>query len=94
VEALLLEHPEVIEAAAFGVAHPTLGEEVCAAVRVRPGSRLGADDLSRALSGNLAAFKIPADWGISESPLPRNASGKLAKRELPALISAQRLCGG
>jgi acyl-CoA synthetase (AMP-forming)/AMP-acid ligase II len=64
------------------VPHPVLGEEVAAVVQVRPGSELDADAVRAHVAKSLAAFKVPAHVLLREGPLPRNATGKLLKREL------------
>jgi long-chain acyl-CoA synthetase len=82
VEAALYEHPDVHEAAAFGVPHERLGEEVAAAVVPRAGAVLTADDLVGFLRDRLAAFKVPTRWILADAPLPRSATGKILKRQL------------
>jgi long-chain acyl-CoA synthetase len=82
VEAALYEHPDVHEAAVFGVPHERLGEEVAAAVVPRDGTVLAADDLAAFLRERLAAFKVPSRWVLAGAPLPRSATGKILKREL------------
>ncbi|HEX2851402.1 MAG TPA: AMP-binding protein, partial [Acidimicrobiales bacterium] len=82
VEAAIYEHPAVYEAAVFGVPHERLGEEVAAAVYPRPGQTITADELREFLKPRLAPFKIPSKVEILDHQLPRNASGKILKREL------------
>ncbi|MEU6660622.1 class I adenylate-forming enzyme family protein [Streptomyces sp. NPDC046821] len=82
VEAVLHDHPDVVDAAVLGVPHPVLGEEVAAVVQVRAGAALDADALRAHVGKSLAAFKVPAYVLLREGPLPRNATGKLLKREL------------
>lgn len=82
VEAVLHDHPDVLDAAVLGVPHPVLGEEVAAVVQVRPGSELDADAVRAHVAKSLAAFKVPAHVLLRDAPLPRNATGKLLKREL------------
>jgi long-chain acyl-CoA synthetase len=82
VEAVLNQHPEVLEAAAFGAPHPKLGEELVAVARVRPGSTLAADELRSYVAERLAAFKVPARIAISGAELPRTPSGKIVKRDI------------
>jgi long-chain acyl-CoA synthetase len=82
VEAALYEHPDVHEAAVFGVPHPRLGEEVAAAVMPKAGRALDAESLRAHLAPRLAAFKIPTRIEIVAAPLPRNAAGKILKRSL------------
>ena len=82
VEAALYTDPRVAEAAVFAVPHPTLGEEVGAVVRLWPGSDAGEEDLRARVAEQLAPFKVPAHvWFVTE-PFPRNAAGKMLKREL------------
>jgi len=82
VEAVLFAHPDVEEAAVIGVPHPVLGEEVGAVVRPRPGQTPTAETLRAAVADRLAAFKVPAHVWIDPEPFPRNAAGKVLKREL------------
>ncbi|MFC8258198.1 class I adenylate-forming enzyme family protein [Streptomyces sp. NPDC057291] len=82
VEAVLHDHPDVEDAAVLGVAHPVLGEEVAAVVRLRPGATVTADELRAHVGRSLAAFKVPAHVLVREEPLPRNPTGKILKREL------------
>jgi long-chain acyl-CoA synthetase len=82
VEAAIYEHPDVHEAAVFGVPHERLGEEVAAAVMPKPGASLDADQIKAHVAERLAPFKVPSLIQIVDAPLPRNAAGKILKREL------------
>jgi long-chain acyl-CoA synthetase len=84
VEAALFEHPDVREAAVIGIPHPTLGEEVAAVVQIRAGSSTSEEALQSHVKDRLAAFKVPARLWIDEADLPRNAAGKVLKRDLKA----------
>ena len=86
VEAVLHDHPDVEDAAVLGVPHPVLGEEVAAVVRVRPGAVVTADALRAHVGRSLAAFKVPAHVRVTREPLPRNATGKILKRELRGTV--------
>jgi long-chain acyl-CoA synthetase len=87
VEAALYEHPDVAEAAIIGLPHPRLGEEVAAVVRLRPGAEgTTAESLRAWLSDRLAAFKVPSTFDLTSEPLPRNATGKVLKRDLRASL--------
>lgn len=88
VEGVLHGHPDVEDAAVLGVAHPVLGEEVVAVVRLRAGSVVTADELRAHAGESLAAFKVPAHVLVSGEPLPRNATGKILKRELRESVEA------
>jgi len=82
VEAALFEHPDIIDAAIVGVPHTTLGEEVAAVVQLRRGSRLDADGVRAHVAKQLAAFKVPKVVDLRADDLPRNAAGKVLKRQL------------
>ena len=84
VEAALLAHPDVVEAAAFGVPHEELGEELVAVVRCRDGAAVTAEQLSRHLRDRLAYFAVPTQWEITQDPLPTLAGEKVDKRSLRA----------
>ncbi|MER6696770.1 class I adenylate-forming enzyme family protein [Streptomyces fimicarius] len=86
VEGVLHDHPDVADAAVLGIPHPVLGEEVAAVVRPRAGAVVTAEDLREHVGGRLAAFKVPARVLFTEEPLPRNATGKLLKHRLRALL--------
>jgi long-chain acyl-CoA synthetase len=82
VEAALFEHPAVADAAVIGVPHAVLGEEVGAAIVLRPGSKVSAEELTRHVRERLAGFKVPTHMWFRSAPLPRNPQGKVLKREL------------
>jgi long-chain acyl-CoA synthetase len=82
VEAVVYEHPDVYECAAFGVPHERLGEELALAVYPRPGREIDTGALVTHIGHHLASFKVPAHVWVRDEPLPRNASGKILKRTL------------
>jgi long-chain acyl-CoA synthetase len=84
VELAVQEHPDILETAVVGRAHATLGEEVMAVVRLRPGGRLDERGLADFLRDRLAPYKIPSVVWFTTDPLPRNASGKVIKAGLAA----------
>jgi len=86
VEAAIYEHPSVYEAAVFGVPDPRLGEQVAAAVVLRPGTTLTAQELQSHLRERLAAFKVPTLITFSTEQLPRGATGKILKRDLKSSL--------
>jgi long-chain acyl-CoA synthetase len=83
VEAVLLAHPAVGEAAVVGVPHDELGEEVAAFVALREGERAAPDELIAHCKGRLAAFKYPRRVTIV-AELPKAATGKVLKKLLAA----------
>ncbi len=82
VEAALHEHPAVADCAVIGVPEPTLGEEVGAVIVLRPGHKVGADELAAHVKGRLAGFMVPTHIWFRDEPLPRNPQGKVLKRQL------------
>ena len=84
VEAALFEHPAVTDAAVIGIPHHVLGEEVGAVVHLAPGLSASEAELQGWVGERLAAFKVPVRIWFFEDPLPRNANGKIMKRELKA----------
>jgi long-chain acyl-CoA synthetase len=89
VEAALFEHPAVADCAVIGVPHDVLGEEVGAAVVMRPGTMVTAEELARHVRQRLAGFKVPSHFWFRSEPLPRNPQGKVLKRELRAALLAR-----
>ncbi|HXV92279.1 MAG TPA: AMP-binding protein [Pseudonocardia sp.] len=81
VEAALHEHPDVLDAAVFGVPSQEWGEAVHAAVVPRPGRALDLAALDAHLAERLAGYKRPRSWEV-RAELPRTESGKLLKRVL------------
>lgn len=89
VDQALARHPAVLEAAAFAISHPTLGEDLAAAVVLRPAASATEPDLRRFLGTQLAAYKIPRTIVFLES-LPRTASGKVKRADLADQIGHAR----
>jgi len=81
VEEMLATHPEVVEAAVVGVAHPHTGEAVKAYVVVTPGADTDEETLIEYSLDHLARYKCPSKV-IFVDELPRNASGKVLRRGL------------
>jgi len=93
VENVLYDHPAVMDAALIGIPHKTLGEEPAAVVHLAPGSSASEQELQEWVGARLAAFKVPRRILFREETLPRNANGKILKRDLKSLfegISDQR----
>ena len=83
IEVALGEHPDVVEAAIIGVQDERWGEALRAFVVPRAGVTLGAEALEAFLRERLAGYKIPRQWRFL-AELPRNPTGKVLKRALPA----------
>jgi len=83
VEAALLRHPSVVEAAVIGLPHPELGEELAAIVVYRTEAPPPSEEeLARHLQGLIAYFAIPTRWRIIAQPLPTLAGEKIDKKRL------------
>lgn len=87
IDLLLAGHPAIAEAAAFPLPHPTLGEEVAAAIVLKQGAALDEREAIAFLRPHLAEHKLPRRV-IFLDRLPRVASGKLDRLALPALAGA------
>jgi long-chain acyl-CoA synthetase len=81
VEEVLYEHPAVREAAVVGIPHDEWGEEVGAAVALKDGESVGADELIAFVKEQVAGYKYPRRiWFVDE--LPKGPTGKILKREI------------
>ncbi len=81
IEEVFHEHPAVAEAAVIGLPHPALGEEVGAAVVLKPGADVTAEELRDHVKAQVAAYKYPRKvWIVNE--LPKGPTGKIVKREI------------
>ncbi|MGW2889844.1 long-chain-fatty-acid--CoA ligase [Streptomyces griseoruber] len=83
IEEVLHEHPAVALAAVVGVGHAHLGEEIAAAVVLRPGARATPDELREFVKERVAAYKYPREIWLMDR-LPTGPSGKILKREITA----------
>jgi long-chain acyl-CoA synthetase len=81
IEEVLYEHPAVLEAAVIGISHPSLGEEVGAAVTLRPGAVCTPQELRDYVKQRVAAYKYPRHVWLTDG-LPKGPTGKLLKREI------------
>ena len=81
IEEALYEHPAVAEAAVIGLKHPELGEEVGAAVVLKPGAAAEPVELRAFVKARVAAYKYPRHVWLAES-LPKGPTGKILRREV------------
>ena len=88
VDEALLEHCGGPQAAAFGVPHATLGEDVAAAVVLKDGATATADEIRAFLFGRLAEFKIPSRLVIVDA-IPAGATGKIQRIDLETELAGQ-----
>src|SRR5262249_26437014 len=75
VETALLGHPSVVQAVAFAIPHPMLGEEVAAAVVLRDGERAGEHELREFVAARVAQFKVPRLIVFLDA-IPKGPTGK------------------
>jgi len=81
VEEVLYEHPAVAEAAVVGIPHPSLGEEIGAAVALKEGTTATPEELRDHVKSRIAAYKYPrAVWIVDE--LPKGPTGKIQRRDV------------
>ena len=81
VEAVLAEHPGVVESAVIGKPCPVLGERVHAIVVIRDAA-ITESVLTQLCAERLSDYKVPEAFVLRSEPLPRNANGKILKRDL------------
>ncbi len=81
IEEVLYEHPAIQEAAVLGVPDESLGEEVGAAVVLKKGESLDADEIKAYVKEQVAAYKYPRKVWFEEE-LPKGPTGKILKREI------------
>lgn len=87
IEEVLYEHPDVLEAAVVGVAHPTLGEEVAAVVVLRAGATVAEPEVREYVRARVAPYKYPRTVHFV-AELPKGATGKILKRELQVPVAS------
>lgn len=89
VENVLFAHPAVTDCALIGIPHRTLGEEPAAVVHLAPGMAVDERELQEWVGRHLAAFKVPVAIRFVTETLPRNANGKILKRQLKGLFAEE-----
>ncbi|MDB5514516.1 MAG: amino acid adenylation enzyme/thioester reductase family protein [Tardiphaga sp.] len=86
IDNILTSHPDVVEAVAFSVPHPTLGEELVAAVVARAGATPTESQLRSHLAEQLSPYKVPTVILVIDA-IPKNDTGKILRRELPKQLA-------
>jgi long-chain acyl-CoA synthetase len=81
IEEVLYEHPAVASAAVVGIPHKELGEEVAAAVTLKPGAKATEDELRSFVKERVAPYKYPRVIWVTDT-LPMGPTGKILKREI------------
>ena len=85
VEKLLVSHPQVSEASVIGVDDAEFGQRLAAFVVLREGAAADSEILKQYVRDNLANYKVPREIKLLDE-LPRSSTGKIARRELQALL--------
>lgn len=88
IDNALLGHPAVAEAVTFSIPHPTLGEDVLAAIVPKAGSVALPSSIREGVAGVLSGYKVPTRVLVVEA-IPRNAIGKVLRRGMPSLLANQ-----
>lgn len=86
IETVLHQHPAVRQAAVVGIPHEILGEDVAAAVSLRPGTNATPDEIAAFCREHLADNKVPRTVVVLDA-LPLNPNGKILKKELVGPLS-------
>ncbi|GLH05214.1 Long-chain-fatty-acid--CoA ligase bubblegum-like [Gryllus bimaculatus] len=85
IEDFLITHGDIVDAQIIGIPDERYGEEICACVRLKPGSQLSEEDLKGFCKGKIAHFKIPK-YVKFMNDYPRTQSGKVQKYKLRDMI--------
>ena len=88
VESVLAGHPDVVESAIVARPCPVLGERVHAVIVTRGGD-IGGEALRAWCAARLSDYKVPETIALTPQPLPRNANGKVMKKQLRDALAAQ-----
>jgi oxalate---CoA ligase len=86
VDDALLDHEAVVDAVAFAVPHPTLNQELAAAVVLRPGAQISGDELRQSLAARFVPAKVPRII-LCVPQLPKGPSGKIQRNKLAEYFS-------
>jgi fatty-acyl-CoA synthase/long-chain acyl-CoA synthetase len=83
IEAVLVAHLAIADAAVFGVPSDEWGESVHAAITLYPGAEVTDDEITAFAREHMASYRVPRGYTRMEE-IPRSASGKILKKELRA----------
>lgn len=84
----LVDHPALTDCALVPIPHHSLGEEPGAVVHLSDGAPASEAELQGWVRQRLAGFKVPVRIVFCDAPLPRNANGKILKKQLVGLFPA------
>jgi len=86
VEEVLFKHPQIADVAVIGTPDEQWGEQVVAVITPRPGETISDEELTEWCRRDLSGYKVPRQYVVVDA-LPRNASGKVLKRDLRERLS-------
>jgi acyl-CoA synthetase (AMP-forming)/AMP-acid ligase II/thioesterase domain-containing protein len=89
IEEVVLAHPAIDQVVAFAVSHASLGEDVCAAVVLRPGARVTELELREFVAGRLAHFKVPSRI-VFVGEIPKGRTGKVQRIGLAQVLGVTK----
>ncbi|KAL0267708.1 UNVERIFIED_CONTAM: hypothetical protein PYX00_009900 [Menopon gallinae] len=81
IEEFLITHPDAVDVQVFGVPDERLGEQVCACLKLKPGSNLTKAELQQYCKGNIAHFKIP-HYIFFVDEFPKTDTGKIQRYKM------------
>ena len=93
VEEFLYRHPKVLDVQCVGVPDPKYGEELCAAIVLRPGVQASADEIRAFCSGQIAHYKVPR-YVVFVDSFPMTVTGKVQKYLLRDQVTTDLGLGG
>lgn len=82
IDYILVEHPKIKDAACVGVKDEVMGEEICAYVILEDSAQMTVEEVSEYLKTRLAIYKVPKYIKFLKEDFPRNAVGKVLKKEM------------
>ena len=88
IDETLMEHPSVLDAVAFGIPHPSLGEDVAAAVVLAAGASIDETELRRFVAQRLADFKVPRRIVFLDA-IPKGPTGKARRADIAEIFLAE-----
>lgn len=88
IDEAMLKHPDIQEAVSFAFPHERLGEEVAAAIVLRPGAALSHRELRVFLAGQISGYKVPTRVSFL-SHIPKGPTGKYQRNRLPVLLETE-----
>ena len=93
IEVVVKNHPDILEAKAFGVADPVLQEQVALAIVMKKNCHYDEEDVRNHLKGKIANYKIPFYY-MHLDEMPRNSTGKINVKALVKKFNMEKINEG